>query len=134
MKKNIFLFILLFWCTGCMSTIHSNMVGSNSSQLALRSYQTRTFENEDISFVIKNIILTMQDLDFIIDKVDNDLSIISGTSFKNGSKLTATARQSDNNVIVRINAQANSESINNPIVYQNFFNALSQSIFLSKNM
>lgn len=125
---------MLFCCISCVSSLHNDIIETGRSQVELRSYQTYVFENEDLNFVLKNIISTMQDLDFIIDRVDNDLLIISGTSFDNGSRLTVTARKNGKNVVIRANAQTNNGSIIDPKPYQNFFDALSQSIFLSKHI
>ena len=85
--------------------------------------------------VLRSIISTMQDLGFIIDKADEKLGTISGTSFTQSSKLTVSVRQTgQNRTLVRANAQAGLKEITDPIPYQNFFNALSQSLFLDAHM
>lgn len=132
MKKYLLLVFVFVLC-GCVQSLQEDITGK-SSQVETRSYQTYTFENENENLILTSIISTMQDLDFIIDKVDSDLKIVSGTSFKNGSKLTVTVRKKGNNIIVRANAQNGLKVIDNPIPYQNFFNSLSQSVFLEKNM
>ncbi len=134
MKK---IFIILFGITlmgGCVST-HQDILGTQNSQVATRNYQSRAFDSNDKQMVMRSVIATMQDLGFIIDKADETLGTISGTSFVNNSKMTVSMRPSGKSqIIVRANATANLHEITNPIAYQNFFNALSQSLFLDAHM
>lgn len=74
----------------------------------------------------------MQDLGFIIDKADPTLGTITGTNYTHVSKLTVSIRENKERkqIIVRANAQVGVKALDNPKAYQNFFNALSQSLFL----
>ena len=99
----------------------------------MRNYQSRSFDTKDDVKVLRAIIATMQDLGFIVEKTDSQLGTVSGTSFSNGSKMTATVRKSGNKTIVRVNAEQGYTPITNPIAYQNFFNSLHQSLFLDAN-
>ena len=122
------LFITLL--TACVST-HERVLGTQNSQVQTRNYQSRAFDTQDREMVLRSIISTMQDLGFIIDKADEKLGTVSGTSFTQNSKLTVSVRQTgQNRIIVRANAQAGLKEITNPIPYQNFFSALAQSLFL----
>ena len=134
MKK---VFIVLFGVTllcGCVSTSQS-VLGTQNSQVATRNYQSRTFDTNDKKMVMRSVISTMQDLGFIIDRADETLGTVSGTSFTNNSKMTVSVRPSGKTqMLVRANAQANLHEITSPVAYQNFFNALSQSLFLDAHM
>jgi hypothetical protein len=120
--------------TACVST-HESVLGTQNSQVQTRNYQSRSFETSDREMVLRSVISTLQDLGFIVNKADEKLGTISGTSFTNNSKLTVSIRQmGQNQIVVRANAQAGLREIADPIPYQNFFNALSQSLFLEAHM
>ena len=134
MKK---LFVALFSVTllsGCV-TMNQSVLGTSNSQVATRNYQSRMFDTSDKKMVLRSVISTMQDLGFIIDRADETLGTVSGTSFKNNSKMTVSVRASGKKqMLVRANASANLHEITEPAAYQNFFNALSQSLFLDAHM
>ena len=120
--------------TGCVSTSQS-VLGTSHSQVETRNYQSRMFDTSDKQMVLRSVISTMQDLGFIIDRADETLGTVSGTSFKNNSKMTVSVRAVGKaQMMVRANAQANLHEITEPMAYQNFFNALSQSLFLDAHM
>ena len=134
MKK---LFVAIFGLTlltSCMTT-NQGVLGTQNSQVETRNYQSRTFDTGDKKMVLRSVISTMQDLGFIIDRADETLGTVSGTSFKNDSKMTVSVRPSGTKqMIVRANASAGLHEITSPVAYQNFFNALSQSLFLDAHM
>ncbi len=134
MKK---LFVAIFGLTlltGCMTT-SQGVLGTSNSQVETRNYQSRTFDTNDKKMVMRSVIATMQDLGFIIDRADETLGTVSGTSFKNDSKMTVMVRPSGKKqMLVRANASAGLHEITAPAAYQNFFNALSQSMFLDAHM
>ena len=122
--------------TGCATTHDARILGADN-QVELRSMQTRSFDTSDKTIVVRNVISTLQDLSFVIDKADTDLGTVSATRLYNGNKvrMTVTARPSSSSksVIVRANAQYNLKPIENPKIYQDFFSSLSKSLFLSDN-
>ena len=122
--------------TGCATTHDARILGADN-QVELRSLQTRSFDTSDKTVVVRNVISTLQDLSFVIDKADTDLGTVSATRLYNGNKvrMTVTARPSSSSksVIVRANAQYNLKPIENPKIYQDFFSSLSKSLFLSDN-
>ena len=133
MKK---VFVVLFGLTllcGCV-TANQSVLGTSHSQVETRNYQSRTFDTTDKKMVLRSVISTMQDLGFIIDRADETLGTVSGTSFTSDSKMTVSVRPSGKQMMVRANAQAGLHEITSPKAYQNFFNALSQSMFLDAHM
>ena len=122
--------------SGCATTHDARILGADN-QVELRSMQTRSFDTSDKNIVVRNVISTLQDLSFVIDKADTDLGTVSATRLYNGNKvrMTVTARSSSTNksTIVRANAQYNLKPIENPKIYQDFFSSLSKSLFLSAN-
>lgn len=54
---------------------------SESSQLKVRAAQTRAFDTTDRRRMFEAIISTMQDLDFNVELLDEELGIISGKKF-----------------------------------------------------
>lgn len=54
---------------------------SESSQLKVRAAQTRAFDTTDRRRMFEAVISTMQDLDFNVELLDEELGIISGKKF-----------------------------------------------------
>lgn len=118
----------LFFMSSCATT---RALDSQQSQVQTRNYQTKSFDTSDKKNVLRNVIATMQDL--IIEKADETLGTVSGYSFKNKTNMTVTVRQQGRQCIVRANAEINNNAVTEPLAYQNFFNALAQSLFLTAN-
>lgn len=130
MKRILIASCFALCLTGCVAPGYQATNAANS-QVATRNYQSRMFETNDKAAVMRSVIATLQDLNFIIERADEKLGTVSGTSFSNGSKMTVSVRtNAAKQTIVRANAQSNLREITNPLAYQNFFNALSQSMFL----
>ena len=51
---------------------------SEASQVKLRSAQSRAFDTTDRMQVLKAVVSTLQDLDFQVDVIDEELGVISG--------------------------------------------------------
>jgi hypothetical protein len=54
---------------------------SETSQLKVRAAQTRAFDSTDRRRMLEAIISTMQDLDFNVEVLDEELGIVSGKKF-----------------------------------------------------
>jgi len=131
-KKLLLLAVVSVITLGGCTTTNQAVLGTTQSQVQLRSFQSRAFDTSDREMVLRGVISTMQDLGFIIDRADQTLGTVSGTSYSPLSKLTVTVREdkTKKQIIVRANAQVGVKAIEDPKPYQNFFNALSQSLFL----
>lgn len=137
MKKKIALFIapvLLLLMNGCASTTQQ-VFTTEESQAKLRSVQTRAFDTNDKNKMMRNVISTLQDLDFVIDNADLLLGSVSATKFANNQtavKATVTVRdRGEKQLLVRLNVQYGLKAIEDPEPYQDFFNSLGKAIFLT---
>ncbi|MBP5429587.1 MAG: hypothetical protein J6Y25_01675 [Elusimicrobiaceae bacterium] len=132
MKKSILICLGALLLAACATT-NQVALESKTSQVATRNYQTRSFDTTDKVNVMNNIVATMQDLGFVIEKADKEIGTISGFSFTNQTTMTVSVRPQGKSMIVRANASKGTRAITEPQAYQNFFNALSQSLFLTAN-
>jgi len=110
---------------------------SEQSQLQKRPYQSRIFETDDKNRVMRGVISTMQDLSFVIERADLTLGTVSWTKINKGMplRLTVTAiPRSGRGTAVRANAQFNSKPVEDPASYQDFFNSLEKSLFLTAQL
>lgn len=132
MNKFLYFLVIAGLLSGCAST-HNDVLGTTQTQVQMRNYQSRMFDTSDKAMVLRAVVSTMQDLGFIIERADEKLGTISGTSYvkANASKLTVSVREINaNQIVVRANGQVGLKALEDPIPYQNFFNALGQSLFL----
>lgn len=135
-KKYCGIILILFsimTLAGC-ATPAVNALGSNESQVKLRSMQTRAFDTTDKKKMMQTVISTMQDLDFVIDKADFTLGSVTGSKFLGEAVVTmsVTVRpRGEKQLLVRANAQYGVSSVEDPATYQDFFTALEKAIFLT---
>lgn len=121
---------------GCATTNQHVFDSNSESQLQKRSYQSRTFDTPDKEKVLRGVISTLQDLGFVIDRADLMLGSISGTKLDvNQIKVTVSVRpKGEGQMVVRANAQFNVSAIEDPKHYQDFFNSLEKSLFLTAHL
>lgn len=133
MIRPALLFICLVALSGCMS-LKDRVLDNNpeQSQLQKRSYQSRVFDISDKQKTLRAVIATMQDLGFVIDRADATLGSVSGTKLNFYSlKMTVSVTpRGKNQMVVRANATYNATPVEDPKSYQEFFTALSKSLFL----
>ena len=133
--KKIFLIIGMIAVLGACAPQPHAVLGNQQSQVQTRNIQSRSFDTGDRAAVMRSVIATMQDLGFIIERADERLGTVSGTSFTTNMRMTVTVRaHGTEQMIVRANAQRGNREVTDPVAYQNFFNALSQSLFLDANL
>ena len=124
--------IILFSQTACQSS-RSQLLATNESQVLLRSIQTRSFDTTDKITTLRTVMATLQDLGFVIDDADDILGTVSATKLKRYAlKMTVAVRpRGKTQLLVRANAQYNLRAVEDPEPYQQFFDALSKSMFLA---
>ena len=119
--------------SGCAST-SNKLLEASESQVQLRSIQTRAFDTTDKKKMLRTIISTLQDLDFVISRADSVLGSVTGSKFVSAAavKMTVTVRpRGESQLLVRANAQYGIRAVEDPEPYQDFFNALEKAIFLT---
>jgi len=134
-KTNLLLLILILSLTmsGCVTT-SNKAFRTDESQVELRNIQTRAFDMTDKKKMMQTVISTMQDLDFVIDKADVVLGSVTGTKFYKVAHITmsVTVRpRGEKQLLVRVNAQHGINVVKDAETYQDFFNALGKSLFLT---
>lgn len=120
--------------TGCQSGPKpKEMLIPDQSQMSIRSIQTRAFDTTDRTWVMRTVIATLQDLEFVIDQGDETLSIVGATKLDNYNlHIIVTARPRDHSqTLVRANAALNRMLVNDAKFYQQFFVSLEHSLFLA---
>ena len=96
--------------------------------------QTRAFDTIDKAKMMRTVISTMQDLDFVIDKADIMLGSVTGSKFfkRTVIVMTVTVRpRGEKQLLVRANALCGIKSVKDAATYQDFFVALEKALFLT---
>jgi hypothetical protein len=78
---------------------------------------------------------SLQDLGFIVDKVDDALGTVSGTKLSGyAMRMTVTIRpRGEKQIAIRASAEYNLSAVSDPKPYQQFFAALEKAMFLTAN-
>jgi uncharacterized membrane protein YhiD involved in acid resistance len=131
-KSGLFLIVFSLLVVGCATT-QQRLLDSDSSQVQLRSIQTRAFDTTDKEKTLRTVISTLQDLEFVIDKADALLGTVSATKLKYYAlRMTVTVRpRGETQLLVRANAQYNVQPVTDPEPYQQFFTSLEKAMFLT---
>ncbi len=125
-------FLVSLFIAGCATT-QQRLLDSESSQLRLRSIQTRAFDTTDKEKTLRTVIATLQDLGFVIDKADLALGMVTATKLhRYALRMTVTVRpRGETQLLVRANAQYELIPVDDPEPYQQFFSALQKAMFLA---
>jgi len=128
---SLLLLAFLLVPAGCATT-QQRLLDSDVSQVQLRSYQSRVFDMTDREKMLRSIMATLQDLDFVIDEADAVLGSVSATKLNQYAlRMSVTVRpRGQTQLLVRANCQFGLKPVHEPEPYQQFFAALSKSIFL----
>ena len=120
---------------GCQMNSRDQVLAVDRTQVQLRSVSTRAFDTNDRNLTVRNVISTLQDLNFVIDKADETLGTVSATKFDAYvMRMTVTVRpRGDKQVAVRASAQYNMVAVSDAKPYQQFFAALEKAMFLTAN-
>lgn len=128
-------FFALAMLTGCQTDSRQQVLATTNSQAAQRAISTRYFDTGDKTKVFQGVLSALQDLGFVVDRADPILGTVSATRFGGGLlRLTITVRPgSAARTIVRASGQFNQTELADPVPFQRFYEALSQSLFLQAN-
>jgi len=120
---------------GCASS-KDQLLASSKSEVALRSIQSRTFDTTDRERALRTVVATLQDLGFIIEQASLPLGSVTGSKRGQSSgfytlRMTVSVQpRGESQLLVRGNAQYNTEEVADPELYQRFFAAFSKAMFL----
>lgn len=131
--KSGVIFILVILLAGCASS-KGQLLAANKSQVELRTIQSRAFDTTDTIKMLRTIMSTLQDLDFVIDRADADLGTVTASKFTSNNllKMTVTVKpRGETQLVVRANAQYGLVAIEDPEPYQDFFTSLEKALFLT---
>lgn len=110
------------------------------SALEARSFQSRVLETNDQDATLRAVIATLQDLGFVVDRADAALGSVSATKLQRYQvRMTVTVRpRNATQLLVRASADYSEPEhgrtavpIDDPIAYQDFFQALERSVFFA---
>jgi hypothetical protein len=74
--------------------VDPRILGDSGSQASLRSIQSREFDSGETAKTLKTVTATLQDLGFVLDRVDEGLGVTSGTKV-----MSAASRPSSSGVL-----------------------------------
>ena len=131
--KKYFLIVLILLLSGSCQTTQERLLDSGTSQVQLRSIQTRVFDTKDKIKCLRTVIATLQDLDFVIDDADDVLGSVSATKLNRYAlRMTVTVRpRGEKQLLIRASVQYENKPVHDPEPYQQFFISLEKAMFLT---
>jgi len=126
---------LVLVMAGCAGTSSKQQILASGSQVEIRSYQTRTYDTNNKTRVLRAVMSTLQDLGFVIDKADDIAGVVSATKLQGYAlSMSVSVRPKGQQMTVRANAQFNLRAVEDPGPYQDFFTSLDKGLFLDDNL
>lgn len=122
-----------FLSWGC-ATNQRQILATDQSQVALRNIQSRAFDTTDKKLMLRSVINTMQDLDFLIQDSSLDLGTVTGQKYSGMVVVKMSVMVKERNakqLLVRANVEYGIKAVEDPKTYQDFFAALEKSVFLT---
>src|SRR5512137_2471126 len=121
LKRNLLLLVPLFFLTACATT-HDRLLDMDTSQVQLRSIQSRAFDTMDKELTMRSIIATLQDLGFMLDRADYTLGVVAASKSRadvlhapGSIRITVTVRpRGEKQLMVRANAEYQLQPITDP--------------------
>lgn len=114
---------------GCVG-LNERVLDSKAETLRARSIQTRVFDTAEREQTLRDVIATLADLGFWVEKADATLGVVKGS--RSGLSLTVTvSSRGPAQMVVRANAQRHMSPIEDPEAYKRFFAALEKAMFLT---
>lgn len=131
------LLVVLAGCAGAPPPTQ-DLLSTTEEQMKLRSFQTRDVEAPSRRQAIQGVLAALQDLGFIVERVNEPLGLVTGARFAEprytdvvGITVTIQER-AQGRMTIRANAIFNNVPIEDPAVYQNFFATLERAMFVER--
>jgi len=134
-RYSLFLLSLSFFLQACVGgQPPKELLTLTDAQMKIRSFQTRAFDVKDQNKVLRGVVASLQDLGFIVERANGPMGLVTAGKFGPGGRgfveLTVTVRaKGEKQTEVRVNAIFNTQPIEDPQIYQNFFIAVERSLF-----
>lgn len=128
---------LLQACAGGPQKPPKELLALTDNQMKIRSFQTRAFDIKDQNKVMRVVVASLQDLGFIIERANGPMGVVTAGKFGpdgNGFvEVTVVVRgKGETQTEVRVNALFNTQPVEDPKAYRNFFTAVQRSLFASQ--
>ncbi len=134
MRTKLLIILASLLLSSCVSDSKKELFTSTTSEVQLRSFQSRAFDTTDREKTLRTVIATLQDLGFVISKADSLVGLVSASKFANqdSAQITVTVQQrGQKQTVVRANVQQHLKAVETPELYQDFFNSLQKAMFLT---
>lgn len=118
----------------------SEAVFTSRSAVQTRQREERAFDTANRERTLRAVLATLQELGFVIDQADAGLGLVTATKLDTYTlRATVTVRpRGTGQMVVRLNAQyalprqtGGALPLKDPVAFQDFFAALSKSMFLA---
>ncbi len=138
--------LLVSGLAGCAPTAEQQAAAftPSGSAVSTRARQSRRFDTADRALMLQAAIAALQDLGFTIEESQADTGIVVGSRLGSGriraqititntpDRLGTTVRATFQRIVPRPGAMlAFGETLDDPSLYQGFFERISQSAFLT---